>query len=91
MAELYSAIQPAVEAGLWRAREDPAEAQEAAAAGHRTIALTLMGLPNVVRNGWLPTWGCICHTHQCVSARARCLWRGGGAPNRHPMLCIRAY
>lgn len=55
MADLYAAIQPAVEAGLQRAREERAEAQEAAAAGHRTIALTLMGLPNVVRNDSFPT------------------------------------
>ena len=49
MADLYTAIRPAVEAGAARAATSRAQPEKAAAGSDKTIALTLMGLPNVVR------------------------------------------
>lgn len=54
MADLYTAIRPAVEAGVARAATSQARAERAAAGSDKTIALTLMGLPNVVGTCRLP-------------------------------------
>ncbi len=63
MADLYTAIRPAVEAGVARAATSQARAERAADGSDKTIALTLMGLPNVVGTCRLPP------TRSCSTSR----------------------